>query len=190
MKNPQVDRSRWRPGPWDEEPDLAHWITAAGPAALAFRVVPAAGFWCGFVACGSMQLPGFDIGVIGALIRTREPLFTSGSVSFEHNRHCLTHVALALRVHGGPPDWIVRAVDMVDSAARRMSLPLHSADTFVGFACARVGDGWPDSRPWQGRPQGIYRTLAYVKAECEALAAQLHTIRAPSGRLPGDECGQ
>ena len=42
-----ADRSGWRPGPWDDEPDKVQWIDAAtGLHCIALR---AASHWCGYV---------------------------------------------------------------------------------------------------------------------------------------------
>lgn len=44
-----IDRSGWGPGPWDGEPDVAFWRSAAGglPAAA---IRSGLGAWCGYVA--------------------------------------------------------------------------------------------------------------------------------------------
>lgn len=43
----RVDRSNWRPGPWDAEPDKVEW-RYRGMACLAVR--QRHGAWCGYVA--------------------------------------------------------------------------------------------------------------------------------------------
>lgn len=45
-----IDRTKWRSGPWDSEPDRAQWVDdATGLHCLAVRH-PSLGHWCGYVA--------------------------------------------------------------------------------------------------------------------------------------------
>lgn len=147
-----VDRSRWPAGPWDREPDRADWRTRAGLHAIALR--NPSGFWCGYVgvppkhpALEKYRGDDADLDVHGGI--TYGPTACRGNVC---------HLAPA-----GEPD------------------ELH----WYGFDCAHLGDLWPkdlviarDLGPEFAKAggyarEGEYRSLAFVRRQCEALARQL-----------------
>jgi len=154
-----VDRTGWPRGPWDDEPDRVDFKTAAGFPAIALR--NPSGFWCGYVAVS----PG-------------HPAYDGNDESIE--------------VHGG-----FTYGGKCAGAVCHVPEPGEPADVFwLGFDFAHYGDAHPskhdewDAYTWSadGRTQywgararymrpddvrGVYRDLAYVRAECEKVGKQL-----------------
>lgn len=148
------DRTGWPPGPWDIEPDRAEWRTAAGLPALAVRN---GGHWCGYVAV------------------TRE--HSDYGQGKEDTVECHGRVTYAGRCQGkichvpapGEPEdvwWIGFDFAHVDDAyPRSIEMPdyvwLNENGNYVQYAD-------------HGRlKMGVYRSLAFVKAECERVAERL-----------------
>lgn len=144
-----VDRSKWKPGPWDGEPD--RWEGEFdGLPALALRNQHS-GNWCGYVAVppghpwhgksDSGDLPGTEDGYASV----------HGGITYSgacHGRIC--HVPKP-----GEPDNV----------------------WWLGFDCHHAGDLAPYDLAFFG-DRGLliegdqYRTLGYVQNECRRLAAQ------------------
>lgn len=150
----KVDRSGWGPGPWDGEPDRAEWRTTAGLHAIAHRVDH--GAWCGYVAVP----PGHPM----------------------HGKSDGDSEVYALEVHGG----------ITYGAACRTPIchvapPGEPDDVWwLGFDCIHCDDFAPRLSPnrsaflYSGEGAGgTYRTLEYVREQCESLARQLADLGAP-----------
>lgn len=49
MANKRTTRRGWKPGPWDNEPDLEEWVDEATGLRCMAQRNPNDGFWCGYV---------------------------------------------------------------------------------------------------------------------------------------------
>lgn len=145
-----IDKSAWPRGEWDNEPDKVQWPDAdTGLPCLAVRN-SAFGHWCGYVGVP----PG-------------------------HPQHGKGYDYVDAEVHGGltfantcrPGDDEAHGICHVPE-------PGEPDDVYwLGFDC---GHGWDTSPAYLARyPQfpdpkeATYKTLAYVQAQCAALAKQL-----------------
>jgi hypothetical protein len=71
QKAKKIDRSNWKSGPWDNEPDYAEWTTAVGYPAWCSRLK--SGAWFGVIEA---PLPIKDcIGFFGHAMRDKSDLF-------------------------------------------------------------------------------------------------------------------
>lgn len=157
----KVDRTNWPEGPWDAEPDRLEWKTKAGFPAIAHRH-PQGGHWCGYVGVPNGHL-----------------LYGQGEPDS------------IIDVHGG-----VTYASRCDGHICHVPAPGESDDVWwLGFDCAHHMDAAPQSKipttwAWQGKERvelwgpearyvspldvkGFYRTLEFVKAECERAAKEL-----------------
>lgn len=156
----KVDRTGWPKGVWDAEPDRVDWKTKAGFPALALR--HPSGHWCGYVAVP----PG-------------HPAYESADES-------------VVDVHGG-----VTYASKCAGNVCHVPEPGEPADVFwLGFDFAHCNDAspsawdmssgfstwsedgrtclWgPSAKMGKGDVKGVYRDLAYVRAECEQVGRQL-----------------
>lgn len=153
-----IDRAAkgWPSGAWDGEPDKVQWPdVATGLPCLAVRHGHS-GHWCGYVG-----------------------------VAEGHPWHGKDYDNLNdwPEVHGG-----LTFADMCrpngDEARDICHLPEPGEPDHVwwlGFDCAHYGDRSPQDEayardrgyPFTRSPEETYKTLAYVKAECASLAAQI-----------------
>lgn len=144
------DRTKWGPGPWENEPDRAEWRTAAGLPGLAVR--GPYGNWCGYAAVA----PG-------------------------HPAHGAAFGKLDINAHGG-----LTYGQACQGEICHVPTPGEPDDVWwLGFDCGHAGDVMPGmnalmratgctaSLEFMGEPHAHYRTLEYVRAEVEDLAAQL-----------------
>jgi hypothetical protein len=150
-----ADRAGWFPGPWDGEPDKAHWKDAAtGMDCLAVRNGHS-GHWCGYVAVQESH-PAFgkDYDDVDAEAH--------GGLTFADFCHetkdpgaGICHVP-----YPGDPDRV----------------------WWLGFDCAHAWDYSPadfmraqtrSESHWRVRDDTTYKTLDFVKDNCRELAAQL-----------------
>ena len=159
--NPEMDRSNWGPGPWDGEPDKVSWTDEeTGLPCLAVRPVPHLGNWCGYVAVE----PG-------------------------HPWHGKGYEVPDVEVHGGLTFAASCDDDApVEGAVCHMPEPGRPADVWwFGFDCGHFNDispamvaNCPELTAIYDHAEGlfkpVYRPLAYVKAECRSLAAQLAAV--------------
>ena len=151
-----VDRTGWPSGEWDNEPDKVQWPDAETGLPCIARRNSHAGNWCGYVGVSEghplygkhYDIP--DLTVHGGLT------FSRACVDSD-DEHGICHVPSA-----GEPDHV----------------------WWFGFDCAHCYDFSPIDilRAKVGYPFTIsadekYRTLAYVKNQCTALARQLAAIR-------------
>lgn len=142
-------RRLWPDGPWTNEPDRVEWRTSTGLHAIALRQ-PRRGHWCGYVGVApGHPWHGVDL--------------SSYPSGVEHPE-----------VHGGITysDACVGAVCHVPAPGE----PEHL--WWVGFDCAHYGDAaphqfgdWPIIAGY-GRTLDTYRTLDFVRGQCERLAEQ------------------
>ena len=153
-----VDRTGWRSGEWDAEPDKLQWPDeATGLPCLVVRH-PRLGHLCGYVGVAPghplhgqpYQAIEADIEVYGGLT------YSEGCEAGEPEAEAICHVPGP----GEPGD-------------------VH----WFGFDCAHAGDHTPGlhrtdypgeiGRLLKLTRHDTYRALAYVKAECARLAKQL-----------------
>lgn len=145
-----VDRTGWPAGEWDGEPDKLSWTDATtGLPCLIVR--NRMGALCGYVAVDSTH----------RLYRT------------DYDR-----IDADIDVHGG-----LTYSDACQGAICHVPEPGKPDDVWwFGFDCLHSGDVAPDDvapdmltrtgRDWHAR----YRNVAYVRRECERLAAQLKAV--------------
>lgn len=153
----KIDRKGWAKGPWDDEPDRVEFRTAAGFPALIIRNHMGA-------LCGYVGLPPGN--AARALAETR--------------RDGAGYNNVLVDVHGG-----LSYADRCSGGICHTPAPGETDDVFwLGFDCGHAGDLMPghEARMAElgvttalGIPDFriIYRDVAYVRAECESLAAQL-----------------
>lgn len=155
-------RARWRRGQWDSEPDRVRWIDAmSGRICLAERH-PRNGHWCGYVAVESDH-PWYGLG---------EELLEGW-----------------LAVHGGIT--LAGTLDHRPGSrkAGRKSGPGTSGPLWwFGFHCGHPWDRSPseagdtEADEAQTDPPDGYRTLDYVRSECERLAEELERVAEANNR--------
>jgi hypothetical protein len=154
-----IDRAalKWPSGPWDGEPDKMQWQDeVTGLPCLAKRH-PISGHWCGYVGVPpSHPLFGKDYSDVD--------LEGHGGVNFSDACDERPEAEGICHVPGeGEPDraW------------------------WFGFDCAHAWDASPaDFQRARDEPNSIwkvchdqsYKTLAYVRGECQSLAAQLKAV--------------
>lgn len=145
-----IDRSGWGAGPWEGEPDRCEWTTVAGLPAIAQRV--SHGAWCGYVA-----------------------------VPLGHPFHGRDGDSVDLEVHGG----ITYSQGCHGAICHEPELGEPDNVWWFGFDTVHYGDiapgidaimrqarlAYPDLG--EAKEHGVYRTLEYVRGECESLATQL-----------------
>src|SRR4030095_7424955 len=146
-----IDKSKWGDGPWLDEPDKVQWQDEdTGLPCLAVRQ-PESGHWCGYVGLSEGHR------YFGADYDTPDVHVHGGLTFFDYcsddHDHGICHIPEL-----GEPDRIY----------------------WFGFDCHHFQDRAPgfDARMREIFPERIcdweeYRTLAYVRAQCESLAAQL-----------------
>jgi hypothetical protein len=156
-----VDKTAWPSGRWHEEPDGAVWTDAAtGLTGLAWRARQ--GVWHGYVV-----LPR-DHPCVGLTTKDLPPLMVHGGITFSNTCEAMPSVVTACaHLHPTAPAghrWCL-GFDCWHTFDR-VSLP-----AWVDFEVQldALNDGDPSLRR-------VYRTLAYVQAECMRLAAQLAAL--------------
>jgi hypothetical protein len=151
----KIDRTGWAAGPWDGEPDRVEWRSAAGFPCL-LRRVGGHGAWCGYVAVP----PGHPYHGV------------------DFNR-----VPEAADVHGG-----LTYSDKCGGDICHVPAPGESDDVWwLGFDASHGFDRRPGMEAqlnsdgyaawvWYGSSSAVYRTVDYMRAECERLAATLAEV--------------
>jgi|SRR5262245_2686658 len=146
-----LDKSKWGDGPWQDEPDKVQWQDEeTGLPCLAVRQ-RRSGHWCGYVG-----------------------------VSEGHRYFGADCDKPDIQVHGGLT-FADYCSDDQEQGICHIPNPGESDRVYwLGFDCHHGGDKAPGFSaslrqyfPDHMHDAGIYRTLAYVRAECEQLAAQL-----------------
>lgn len=150
--------------PWEEEPDRLDWITAAGFPAIILRG-PVKSL-CGYV--------GVSIG---------HPWYRTN----ESNISAQVHGGLTF---GGMSDSFrfSPTEDLSDprvAAMKRLGVSIW----WLGFDTAHSGDLVPSLLDYGmgGNDDDTYRTIDYVRRECEQLAAQARAV-APKRRKVRNRC--
>jgi len=188
MKHPT--KKQWGPGPWQDEPDELFWRDAAtGLPCAIVRNTEVSGCLCGYVGVppghplfglsygDKLPLQPGDLERLSIEKSGAIPLFLA-MLSGEHERGTI-EVGMALQVHGGVT-WAREHCPMEGVPGGRW---------WFGFDCGHAGDLAPGIHALlrrieidEGRTKSplsdpgtddVYRTLAFVRAECIALARQL-----------------
>jgi len=164
-----LDKSTWGPGPWQEEPDKIQFVDqATGLDCLAVRQ-PYSGSWCGYVGVPESH-PAFGLHYDKAN-DLAEP--------DEDNYH-------GFKVHGGLTFSDFCQDEGAEVGICHVPAPGRPDRVYwLGFDCAHSEDLRPGMAALLGEYspktlspywQTVYRTLAYVQAECAHLAEQLHAL--------------
>jgi hypothetical protein len=148
-KDHKVDRSGWPSGPWDGEPDRLEWRDEATGLPCVIVRVPHSGHLCGYVGVAESH-PFYEVGYDEAYDKSSE----LGRIS----------------VHGG-----LTYAEKCQGAVCHVPAEGESPNRWwFGFDSAHAGDMSPGYRKIGGiRSKDEYRTVAFVRAECERLAVQL-----------------
>lgn len=142
------DRSEWKQGPWDNEPDKIQWPDeATGLPCLIVRN-DFVGALCGYVGV-PQDHPAF-----GKQYDTLD-VHVHGGLTFANS--C---------AHGDEAENICH----VPGAGESDNV------WWFGFDCAHLYDAVPSARMPSFADHDIYRDVAYVTAQCEVLAAQLKAM--------------
>lgn len=159
------ERAQWGEGPWRDEPDKVSWTDpATGRPCLIHR--GPGGALCGYAAVD----PGHPLHGVG---------FTDDTLP-------------DLEVHGGVT-YADRCQDTPDESSGICHVPAPGAPHDVwwfGFHCAGFRDLEPASAAYLAKAlpmedtclwhSDVYRDVAYVIGQCEALARQLDYVGASS----------
>ena len=162
-----IDKSRWTPGPWDDEPDRVEWRTAAGLPAIVLRHNKL-GHLCGYVAVN----PGHP-----AYGRSYEREYEKDEQGEEdYSREIPNPVLDDVSVH-----WGITYAEKCFGQVCHIPDPGETDDVWwLGFDACHCEDWGPTDgnygKPWATRN---YRTIDYMRAECESLAAQLVEMVTP-----------
>jgi hypothetical protein len=147
-----IDRKslNWPPGPWDNEPDKVQWPDpSTGMPCLAVRN-PRHGHWCGYT--------GVEAG---------HPVYGTDCYDCD------------LSVHGGVTFTDQCQPDAEETGICHIPGEGESDNIWwVGFDCGHAWDLSPsDVRHYGEDAGGTYRTLGYVREQCQDLAQQLQGMR-------------
>jgi len=150
-----MDKSKWKDGPWNNEPDKAQWVYN-GLDCLIVRNHYGA-------LCGYVGVP-------------------ESSQYFEKH-YDQVHEAIDLDVHGGltfankcrpHPEGDHKGICHIEEGAANKTV------WWLGFDCAHAWDYSPrdserenENPIFRQNPEDIYRNFSYVKTEVEYLARQL-----------------
>jgi hypothetical protein len=156
-----LDKGLWGDGPWQHEPDKQQWVDeATGLDCLIVRT-PWAGHLCGYVGVPEGH-PAFGLGY--------DQANALGEPDDDGYRW--------LRVHGGLTFAGPRQEGAEETGICHVPQPGRPDRIWwLGFDAAHADDIMPAFDHLLGRrrvnPRAVYRTVAYMQAECAALAAQL-----------------
>lgn len=177
-KKEGVPKEEWGPGEWQDEPDdLQVWTTTSGLKACAIRN-EMTGTWCGYVVVppthpwwereytwcteGCEEQPKKEApALLASMHGLLEELDRFRCETYDH------HLEGKVNVHGG-----------VTYTGRLFG----SDDWLIGFDCAHCYDYSPGLAALMAKLSGksreksemeTYKTLAYVKEQCEELAVQV-----------------
>lgn len=140
------NKSKWGPGPWQDEPDKVNWRTEAGLPGMIVR--GPMGSLCGYVAVP----PGHP-----AHGKAYNDVYDKlGGVS----------------VHGG----LTYAAACRGNICHEPEAGESESVWWFGFDCAHFGDLSPQFGREFGFGDDVYRDVSYVTAEVESLARQLVAI--------------
>jgi len=141
--NDTVNKASWERGEWDDEPDKIQWQDEETKLPCLIVRHSGSGHLCGYVGVDS-QHPLFE--------EDDPKLDVHGGITFSN--HC--HGNICHKVEEGEDDNI----------------------WWLGFDCAHTGDYSSmsysrDHRAQFGHTEDIYRSVFYVRRECQSLARQL-----------------
>lgn len=149
MLNPNIDKSSWGEGPWLSEPDEMFWQD------------PTTNYFCAIIRHPTMgSLNGYV------------------NIPTSHPANRLDYDDINVDVHGG-----LTYSGVMDFQHLSKEFPrLPERAYWVGFDCAHAFDLVPAMQAFHAilprdeyftTLHDTYRTIDYVRAECEKLAAQL-----------------
>jgi hypothetical protein len=166
--NPEIDKSCWPPGPWDDEPDKVQWEDeATGMPCLAVR--NRMGAWCGYVGVPQGH-PFHGVGYDGVRIGKGD--------LYEETDYPPSHYELTFS------GSCMEGVPEAQGICHVVEPGEDDHVWWLGFDCAHGSDlipgmmrfheefrhDHPESTVGRGE---TYKTLAYVKGVCAELAAWL-----------------
>jgi len=165
-----LDKSTWPAGPWHDEPDKEQYTDSVTGLPCLIRRNDELGHLCGYVGVAPSH-PWYGKSEDGCMAGRLH----CGSVKIDFCA-CGNSPASRTDVHGGLTYAAPCRHDPSEHGICHVPAPGEPDDVWwFGFDCAHVGDWSPGYRPecW---PDESYRTWEYVRAQCEALAAQLAAV--------------
>jgi hypothetical protein len=142
------DRTGWRSGPWDGEPDKVQWLDEVTCLPCLIKRAPVSGNWCGYVG-----------------VPPNHPL---------HGKH---YDDVEVDVHGGLTYASGCSEGPQDRSICHVTEPDEPDDVWwFGFDCGHAYDVSPglETRiPLIFDQQKVYRDQSYVEQEVRLLAEQL-----------------
>jgi hypothetical protein len=166
-----IDKTKWRPGPWRDEPDKIQWQDGAtGLPCLIVR--NSMGALCGYVGVAEGH-PWFDKDY------NRGKVTGCGDTcDHENEYHYQCTPAGSLRVHGGITfSDFCQPHDTEDDGICHLPAPGEPERVYwFGFDCGHHGDGIPARNFQMQMGYSQYRDIEYVRAEVRQLAAQLKAV--------------
>lgn len=163
-----IDKSAWGDGPWLTEPDKIQWVDPATDLDCLIVRGPS-GALCGYV--GVLPAHPWHGDDYGATVR--EPMVDSWDGSIDS----------IIDVHGGLT-YADSCQEGGDEAVGVCHVPLpgRTADVWwFGFDCAHCFDLSPRYAAFATTAGDTYRTVAYVRAQCEQLAQQIAAVCGAAG---------
>jgi len=168
-----MDKSKWRPGSWQHEPDKIQWQDqSTGLPCLIVR--NSMGALCGYVGVAEGH-PWF-----GMKYSRGKVTGCNEDCDHENDYHYACSPAANLNVHGGitfsdfcqPHDTESEGICHLPGAGEPERV------YWFGFDCAHYGDEIPGLDSHMNCGGSDYRDIEYVKAEVCSLALQLAQVRA------------
>ena len=170
-----MDKSDWPDGPWTDEPDKAEWTDeATGLPCLIVR--GPMGALCGYVGVGKdhpLHGAGYSDNVNVPQEEFERPIGNIGSVVT-----LISAVNADQETGTMPLNCVIKAHWGLNYASECVGRICHAGGEKVwwfGFDCGHCDDVTPSSLKRYPSFHGqVYRDVAYVKAEVELVAGQLH----------------
>jgi hypothetical protein len=148
-----MDRSSWGEGPWQEEVDKIQWPDPE-TGYPCLAVRNKLGNWCGYVGIGQ-----------------------------DHPAYGKDYEEVDVRVHGGLT-YSAHCDEYREHGICHIPDPGEPDDTYwLGFDCAHSDDLSPGLHEYYQWDWGKYRTLAYVREQCQYLAWQLKAMEVSNETL-------
>lgn len=196
----RVDKTTWRRGPWDDEPDFWLTTTEHGYPAAAFRSA-ATGAWHAFIrvppghpAHGAAEGPCTRAVLVHGTVTYTGPRLPDGSAPPDSEEHpmpwldgprmpwldAMVHATASATGWPGPADdgsgwWIGWDYGHAGDLS-----PAPTANLADIFDLAGVGlDGWKEIQPGIAEHHGnmiIYHTLAHLQTETRSVSYQLSRL--------------
>ncbi|HEX9504236.1 MAG TPA: hypothetical protein VF974_08050 [Patescibacteria group bacterium] len=135
------DKSKWGPGPWQNEPDRIEFEYNRFPCLMQRNMQ--LGNWCGYVAVPPGH-PAFE--------KSYNDIEVNVHGGLTYANHCNGHICHIPKP--GKPDNV----------------------WWLGFDLGHLDDLMPWFKRHGIMNDGVYRDVAYVKAECKNLAQQLEAM--------------